>query len=219
MQELKKGVIQEIYCQEENDEQKSGSPHKISKKEDNTIKILDAEVKIIRRRQANWDQVEEYEKPIKEEITCGNKIDKNTFKLEIVRLKLERRPMLKMEESDPTHKSLHNIRDVKIKVVEEVEEENTRGQTYLNKLENLIQVDCEAMWEMPCLELKKCRYSSEIAGKAEMVEHKGWFFKVVSVQVVYVFFFTFIFILKLKDKFFEHDVVSIVYYSKINLIF
>ena len=63
--------------------------------------------------------------------------------------------MSKMEESDPTHESLHNIRDVKIKVIEEVEEESTRRQTYLNKLENLIQVDCKVMWKKPCLELKK----------------------------------------------------------------
>ena len=39
---------------------------------------------------------------------------------EIVRLKSERKPKSKMEESDPTHESLHNIRDVKIEAVEEV---------------------------------------------------------------------------------------------------
>ena len=60
-------------------------------------------------------QVEEYDKPIKKEITCGNKINKNTLTLDIVRLKSERKPMLKMEESDSTHESLHNIRDVKSK--------------------------------------------------------------------------------------------------------
>ena len=64
-----------------------------------------------------------------------------------------------MEESDPTHKSLHTVRDIKVEVVEEVEEENPGGQTYLNKLENLIQADCKTTWEIPCLELKKCRYS------------------------------------------------------------
>uniref|UniRef100_A0A9I9EFZ8 Uncharacterized protein n=1 Tax=Cucumis melo TaxID=3656 RepID=A0A9I9EFZ8_CUCME len=82
-------------------------------------------------------QVEECDKPIKEEITYGNKIDKNTFKLEIVRLKLEKKSISKMEDSDPIHESLHNIRDVKIKDDEGVEEENTSGQTYLNKLETL----------------------------------------------------------------------------------
>ena len=48
--------------------------------------------------------------------------------------------MSKMEESNPTHESLHSIRVVKIKVVEEVEEKTCR-QTYLNKLENLIQAE------------------------------------------------------------------------------
>ena len=41
MQELKKDVIQEIHYEEENDEQKSGSPHKISWKEENTHRQTD----------------------------------------------------------------------------------------------------------------------------------------------------------------------------------
>ena len=40
----------------------------------------------------------------------------------------------------------------------------------MNKLENLIPVDCEATWEMPYLEMRKCRHSSKITGKADMVE-------------------------------------------------
>ena len=35
------------------------------------------------------------------------------------------------------------------------------GKTYLNKLENLIQVDCKAMCVRPCLELKKMQVFRE----------------------------------------------------------
>ncbi|XP_038880640.1 uncharacterized protein LOC120072271 [Benincasa hispida] len=94
---------------------------------------------------------------------------KTVFELEPARLKLERKSTSKMEESDSTHKSHHNIKDVEIDVGE-VEEENTYGQTYLKKLENLIRVNCEATWDMTYLELKKCGYSGEIGGKAEMAE-------------------------------------------------
>ena len=49
------------------------------------IKILDAEAKTIGKDKQIGIHVEEYDKPIKEEITCGNEIDKSTFKLKTVR--------------------------------------------------------------------------------------------------------------------------------------
>ena len=50
-------------------------------------------------------------------------------KLELARLKSERKATAKMEESDPTHESHHNIRDVEIEAVGEVEEEKSTDPT------------------------------------------------------------------------------------------
>ena len=77
LQKYKESVIQGIHCKEENNEQKLGSPPKVLEKEDNTIKILDAEVKIISEDKQIEIQVKEYHKLIKEEIPCGNEINKN----------------------------------------------------------------------------------------------------------------------------------------------
>ena len=92
-------------------------------------------------------QVEEYNKQIKEEIPCGNEIDKNTLIWEIMIKGNQCRKWRKV--TQPTNLSEH--KNARIKVIEEVKEENTCEQTYLNKLENLILVDCEATWEMPCM--------------------------------------------------------------------